>query len=663
MPTTVRYLLNDSGLPFITSELQTLLTQLDALADLEREDYRNNNAEIIANHPASNILIVSGPGTGKSTLFKRRINYWLKENETANILAISFVRKLVADLDNDIKNDPNLTDQQKEQTQVFTLHKYARSIVEQNHGTANHIFQAHFKIISDVWTGIVWDDTLSIAEQTNRTEFSYQKFIDQLHNANFETSNEWLLVHESYFKLSKFYNAAGFADLIVHATQAILENPVLVSHQYFIIDEFQDFNEAEEQFIKGLTQTCSGILIVGDDDQLLYDKLKSGKAELIRNLYQNVEFVKAMLPFCGRSSFHITKSAGYFIKQLSDANCIEKIYLPITTASNGEKVQIVGCAASSSAVDYIIKFIEDHEREIEVRKAELENGSKKDPFLLILTPAKELNFYSSSGSNKKLMKVIERYKAEDRKFSEDYYKLLAYYSLANHPENNFTFRKILYYENVTQAEIKTLVRTCINSSINFFNLVDKEIVNIISTKCQKIKTIIDSDASIDDKIQKLSIEVNIADMEGLKRDFSRNNINENQISSMEHQEEESAELEELEIKPMSAVELLTIVGSKGLSADHVIIIGFDDQNMSWISKNAFYVAITRPRKSLQVITALGSGGSQRTSSFLDSLPDEHIELYSYKKTGRLKVLLNNKSHFNSYLESLNAVKAMFRRRS
>ena len=55
---------------------------------------------------------------------------------------------------------------------------------------------------------------------------------------------------------------------------------------------------------------------------------------------------------------------------------------------------------------------------------------------------------------------------------------------------------------------------------------------------------------------------------------------------------------------MSAVELMTIVGSKGLSADHVIIIGFDNVNMSWVTRNAFFVATTRARRSVHLMTAL-----------------------------------------------------------
>ena len=98
---------------------------------------------------------------------------------------------------------------------------------------------------------------------------------------------------------------------------------------------------------------------------------------------------------------------------------------------------------------------------------------------------------------------------------------------------------------------------------------------------------------------------------------------------------------------------MTIVGSKGLSADHVIIVGFDNVHMKWVSKNAFYVAMTRARKSLHILSALKAGGAQQAHAFLDQLSDDHLEFYSYKKSDRSKHRLAGKLGFKKYLSNLN----------
>ena len=102
---------------------------------------------------------------------------------------------------------------------------------------------------------------------------------------------------------------------------------------------------------------------------------------------------------------------------------------------------------------------------------------------------------------------------------------------------------------------------------------------------------------------------------------------------------------------MSAVELLTIPGSKGLSADHVIIVGFDDVNMKYISRNAFYVALTRARKSLHLVSALGAGGSSAPHGFLTNLPIAHLEFYSYTKTAGVLKTIGDEAEFRQYLSN------------
>ncbi|MFH0873462.1 MAG: ATP-dependent helicase [Candidatus Komeilibacteria bacterium] len=653
----MRHLINYDGAPFESTELQTLRGELDALDDNGRTEYRNQNALAIAQHKAVKFLIVSGPGTGKSHLFLNRINHWYQQDALAKVFVTSFVRKLVSDLQNDINGDTQLTDVQKSNITVSTLHKFARSIVEQNHGTDEWHFRPHFRIIGQFWKDVMWRDVLAFYPTLDGDVYNWKKFEEQLHNAHFDESTEWQCLREVYFKLCRFFNAAGFADLILRAKDALAKKADLNESNYFIIDEYQDFNSAEDALINQLVNGLKGLLVVGDDEQVLYEKLKSGKPTLIRNLYQNNDYANGMLPFCGRSSFHITKSAGHFIQQNREADCIEKIYLPIRTADDKPKVQVIACATAPTAVDYIEKFVADNKTAIDERKIKLAEGKEKDAFLLILTPAKEVNFYGES--KEKIASIAAEYQAENRYFSEDYYKILSYYSLASNSQNNFTFRKVLYYEDITEDRVHELIESAMQNNQNFCDLESAETKNAIQ-KCNEIKAILETDGqTMEQKIESIARYIAVADRNRLKEDIERKSINQKEVTKIEHQEEEEAELEEIEVRKMGAVELMTIVGSKGLSAEHVIIIGFDNVNMSWVTKNAFYVAMTRARKSLHILTALKSGGAIRVHDFLEQLSDEHAEYYSYKKSNHTKNKLLGKQGFKNYLNNLNL---MFQRR-
>lgn len=647
-----RHLINKDGKPFDDEELGALAEELDSLNPADRKSFRDENAQAIAKYHADRLLIVAGPGTGKSTLFKQRILSWLEKDNAARILALSFVRKLVADLQSDIQNDPTLTDGQKNQAEVFTLHKYARSIVERNHGTKDWAFAPHFRIIAQEWKAIVWTDVLALSEQKDHGRFAWKEFEKQLHNDEFDQSAEWKKLKDTYFRLCRFYNAAGFGDIILRAKDALAENPDLNEHQFFIFDEYQDFNAAEENLLEQITKEAEGVLIVGDDDQVLYETLKAGRATLIRAIYNDAAVANAMLPFCGRCDFHITRSAAHFIAQAADQDSITKIYLPISAAERSTKVQIVACAAPTTAVDYIRKFVEDHAAEIEERKKALERGEAKDAYLLILSPSRAVDFYKPNGAKDQLFKLIEPFRLERREFCDDYYRILSYYSLAKYPTNNFTFRKVLHYEKITEDVILMLLKTCVAQNKPLF-AADHKSIKDAHLKATKVREILESKDTLDNKIEGISKQVQIEKIKALRRDLERHEINEQRVDTVEHQEEEAAELEEIEVKQMSAVELLTIVGSKGLSADHVMIIGFDNVNMGWVTRNAFFVAMTRARKSLHILTALKAGGAARAHKFLDQMPDANVEFSRYAKGERRQTALDGRKAFRDHLGYLN----------
>ncbi len=646
-----RHLINESGEPFEGKELRALARELDSLNPKQREDFRNKNAEAIAKHPAKQILIVAGPGTGKSTLFKQRVLFWLENDEDARVLALSFVRKLVADLQADIQNDRKLTDAQKQQVDVFTLHKYARSVVEQNRGTKQWRFTPHFRIIGQHWTAVVWGDVLSLAGQTDHESYAWKEFETQLHNDEFAESAAWKELRNTYFTLCRFYNATGFSDLIVRARDALAENPGLNQHDCFIFDEYQDFNAAEERLLEKITDTAEGTLIVGDDDQVLYETLKAGKASLIRAVYTDTAVVNAMLPFCGRCDFHITKTASHFIKQGADEDCIDKIYLPMTESGDTKKVRFVACATPSTAVDYIRKFIDDHKDGIEQRRKALAEGSSKDAFLLILSPSKKVDFYKPHDAAKHLFDLIMPYRLDRHEFSDDYHKVLNYYALARHSNDNFNFRKVLHHEGLESEDLLPLIQKCLAESKSFAAL-DADNTKAALERAETVRDILDSNKTVTEKVTALCACIKIRAAELLCRDLEKSAINQARVDALHHQEEEDAELEEIAVKQMAAVELMTIVGSKGLSADNVIIIGFDNVNMRRVTRNAFYVAMTRARRSLHIVTAVKAGGATNPHGFLEGLPAENLEFFKYTKVDGKLTEFKSRAKCKEYLESL-----------
>jgi superfamily I DNA/RNA helicase len=296
----------------------------------------------------------------------------------------------------------------------------------------------------------------------------------------------------------------------LRAREALAENPDLNQHNCFIFDEYQDFNAAEENLLEQITDAADGTLIVGDDDQVLYETLKSGKASLIRTIYATKDVVNAMLPFCGRCDFHITKAASHFIKQDADTECIEKIYLPMTEPDGTKKVQFIGCAQPSTAVDYIRKFIEDHKGEIEQRRKDLTEGNAKDAFLLILSPSNKVDFFRLHNARDELFNLIKPYQEERKEFSDDYFKALNYYSLARYPNDNFHFRKVLHHEGIEAETLLTMLQTCIKDTKGFAAL-DTDVTKKALEQAETVRDILDSNNAAAEKVAALGKCIKLAE--------------------------------------------------------------------------------------------------------------------------------------------------------
>lgn len=638
-------LINPKGESFLPKQLDTIGKALSALNDDQRKEYRDQNAREIAEHDSAKCLIVSGPGTGKSFLFLERIKNWFKKNPDAKVLVTSFVRKLVADLQSDIQNSKDLTEAQKQQIEATTLHGIARSIVERSHGTSNFHLAPHFQIIGQIWKELVWQDVLAFHPELDVQTYTCCKYEHALHDGNFPTSKSWSQISDSYLRLSQFYNALGFADLIIHAKTALSEKHSLTEERYFIIDEYQDFNLSEENLINELTANSTSILIVGDDDQVLYESLKSSKQEFIRKRYTDTSFTKAMLPFCGRSSYHIAKVAEHFIKSKRESQSIEKIYLPITIDNTTPKVRVIACATAGTAVDYVSKFIADKKSEINQRKQDIDGGKAKDAYVLLLAQSSDLKFYNKYADS--IKKVASEYRVEVRSYSDDYYRLKMYYSLAKNPKNNFVFRKVLYYQNVSIQRVHELISKALDQNCRLCDILADEITYAI-TLCNSIKAILDNKDELEHKFDLLAEKITLSNVKELVEE----------LKLAEDNEKEETEIDDLEVQQMGAVELMTIIGSKGLSADHVIILGFDDVNMKYVTANAFFVALTRARKSVHLITALKCGGATAAHPYIENLPAQNIEFYSYKKKDQVSKRKSNLAEFKNYISSIQFAEKM-----
>jgi len=534
-----------------------------------------------------------------------------------SIAVSTFVRKLVRDLQDDIAKDVALSDEDKKRVSVATLHRQARSIVEQNHGSSTLPLNPHCRIVAPTWESMVWVDAVSLRDDLDPIDVPWETLQEDLYDGNEPSDPRWQAARAEHLRVEQFYNALDFATLILVAARAVEENPALVQNTLYIFDEFQDFNRAEESLIRSVSNDSPGLMLAGDDDQVLYDTLRRGMADIIRSYYHGDEFVTAMLPYCSRCSGHICLAAAHFLVSDRDAECINKLFLPLKIEPTDSKVRVIAATTPKVGVQLIATFLDEHEEQIKQREAELEAGTEKDPYLLILTPSRAMGFLTG-GMAEKLLDVIASRTQAAHEPGPDYRKLHDYYDAATHPEQNFAVRKVMAHEGVSQDVITRLLRSCLDEHRSFVELGDETVTRCLEVAVQA-KNLVDNISDYASVVVELRKIVSVGDIERLAHDLEVRPLNGRGTDDYV----EGPTLEQA--GSSNAVELTTIVGSKGLSADHVIVLGCDNTNLAYTTRNAFFVAMTRARRSLTLLACLGGGGATGLCEFVRTLPDEHVE--------------------------------------
>ena len=616
-----RHLINLDGARF-DDELEALTAMLAALANPERAIYRNENAAAIARVNAARLVIVAGPGSGKSHLFRTRIEHWLVEHPANSVYVSSFVRKLVADLRAEI--DAHFTAENQTRVPVTTLHGLARSLVEIGHATAALRLAPHVQVIAGLWPRVVWRDAVEFHPGSDCT---LKQFERQLHTEHLESASPWPEMRATYLRLCRFFNAVGFADMIVLAKEAAEHDPSLVTHELWIFDEFQDFNASEEHLIRTVTARAEGVMLAGDDEQALYQQLKASHPDIIISYYDDPGVTNAMLPYCSRCSYHVCLAASSFIEQHREAGAIPKIYLPLTVDESAPKVRIVGTAAPSSAVEYIEKFVDERREELEQYKADMAAGKETDPYLLILTPQKSLTFLKTYNADAKLRALVAEWADVPRGHGSDYWRVAGYCSAAWNHTDNFAVRKVLHEEGVSFDAVHDLLLQAFDRGCGLADLGAESIVAALGA-CGEVAGIVSDDAlDVTERSAALADLVSVADIARLTQDLAARPLSPVDVDAADEGDEaiETA-------GSMAPIELLSLVGSKGLSAQHVMIIGCDDVNLHRVSPLTFFVAMTRARQSLHLLVSMRSGGAKDAHDYLGELPPGHCECIEYTKS-------------------------------
>lgn len=559
----------------------------------ERQRYLN----LILDSESEKKLIVAGPGTGKTFTFKQILN----KLGPGNYLVLSFIRKLVDDLAYELGDT----------AEVKTFHAFCKRILHETQGKVD-IYPSLSEIIQ---------------KDSELLDHNYSNFETKFRNLETEAPEiEFFLARGNY------YDFLSFDDSVYRLYQSLKEdNTILEEYDQIIVDEYQDFNRLEVEFLNEL-ESKGPILIAGDDDQALYGG-RSSTPEFLREKYNSDEYEIFELPYCSRCPEVIVNSVNAFIADVIEndglKDRLDKSFLPFTegndeTNSNYPLIKVIEVPVIATIAKYI---------DFEIRKIpneEIIESNEADasyPTVLIIGQKHYLS---------ELQKILfKRYPQieYDTKLPEDHCKILDGIRMLLKDENSNLGWRIVAGELLSGIALKTVVIGS-REPTPFRELLEENFIQSILEVIATIKAVKRETREFSKPEKKVLKEMFPEDAGLIITYFSKS------------KEEDAPEKDPEE----PTILLRTFEGSKGLSGGHVFIVGANDGSMPKIEGTEiqdiecckFIVALTRTRKQCHIISNRWLNSpktpdgkwveSFKKSTFLGLIPDEYIDDLGYKKS-------------------------------
>jgi DNA helicase-2/ATP-dependent DNA helicase PcrA len=229
------------------------------------------------------VLVLAGPGSGKTRVLTHRIAYLITELgvHPYNILAVTFTNKAAKEMNSRVET---LLGGKPRGLTLGTFHSICARLlrVEAEHLPFNQNF-----VIYDT------DDQVTLVRNAIR-ELNID---EKLHRASgvlariSAAKNELLLpedlplnsyrdevvarVYARYQQMLLASNAVDFDDLLLWAAKLLEDKPDVRKkyaqrYEHLLVDEFQDTNQAQYGLLKHLASFHHNIYVVGDTDQSIY---------------------------------------------------------------------------------------------------------------------------------------------------------------------------------------------------------------------------------------------------------------------------------------------------------------------------------------------------------------------------------------------------------
>jgi DNA helicase-2/ATP-dependent DNA helicase PcrA len=315
------------------------------------------------------VLILAGPGSGKTRVITHRIAYLIRvcRINPRRILAVTFTNKAAREMESRLKT---LVSTSVEQLTIGTFHAICAKILRID-GKAIGIDPKFVIYDDDDQVAVIkrcFEELRLDPKQYNpsavATAVSHAKS-RMISPSDYQKHNRSYFeeivgrVYERYEQMLRASQALDFDDLLLKVVELFQKNPEILKryqerYVHVMVDEFQDTNLVQYELVKLISGKYRNICVVGDPDQSIY----SWRSADLRNILSfEKDFPDASIIFL-EQNYRSTKTILETASHVISANKQRKPVKLWTENVKGEKINLVEAFTEQEEALFVVREVE-----------------------------------------------------------------------------------------------------------------------------------------------------------------------------------------------------------------------------------------------------------------------------------------------------------------
>ena len=272
----------------------------------EVEEIAKKERWAIIQHRSGPVIVIGGLGSRKTTTLAARFVGLCQEAgcDPSRVVALTFTNPAADQMKEKVTR--NFAEAEVPELHISTLHSLAKGLLHKYSDRLN--LSSTFRVVTGrLQEKLLLADVRLELKGQNLKLCPHQKkylrrfraskaFVIDLDRIDKVSPEERFATQEQfdecYSSLLKYYRSVDWYDVIALAVKLLQEHEDILSEvtgeiDHLLVDEYQDLNRADHELIRLLGAKTESLMVFGDDDQSIYQRLRFANLGGVKN-FENI---------------------------------------------------------------------------------------------------------------------------------------------------------------------------------------------------------------------------------------------------------------------------------------------------------------------------------------------------------------------------------------